>query len=215
MRVSARETRRHRKGRAEGVSEVAHPSRARARLFTNRMAERRRLPVLNNTPSRSNTEADPSEDEPRPPWHWVGFGTVAIFAGWLPLAYVAGALSRRIMAERFGADASKETIDAALLAMPDAEHARLMAIIALPSLAGLALAAFGGGVVVGRFGTGTGPREAALSGVATALMATALAWAGPSRWMLVASSLMVLVSAGGAAWGGHVGARRRQHAPKA
>jgi hypothetical protein len=181
------------------------------------MPERRRLPVLNNPPSRSNedTEADAIDDESRPPWHWVGFGTVAIFAAWLPLAYLAGAVSRRIMAAQFGVDASKESIDRAIASMPDAEHARLMATIALPSLLGLAIAAFGGGFVVGRFGSGTGPREATLSGLVTALVATAMAWAGPSRWMLVASSLMILVSAGCSAWGGHAGATRRRTSKRA
>ncbi len=114
------------------------------------------------------------------------------------------------MAARFGVEASKESIDQAIAVMPDAEHARLMATIALPSLLGLAIAAFGGGLVVGRFGAGTGPREAALSGLVTALVATAMAWAGLSRSMLVASSLMILVAAGFSGWGGHVGATRRR-----
>src|SRR5688500_13599135 len=79
------------------------------------MAERRRLPVLSNArPPAAPAEED---DEARPPWHWVGFGTVAIFGGWLPLAYVAGAVSARVMAARFGTDASKEAIDLALAAM--------------------------------------------------------------------------------------------------
>lgn len=167
------------------------------------MAERRRLPVI------ASSSPSPEEDEPRPPWHWVGFGTVAIFAAWLPLAYVAGAVSARVMAARFGADASKDAIDLALGAMTSAERARLMATVALPSAAGLALSAFGGGFVVGRFGTKTGAREAALAGTATALIASAMAWAGLTWSTVIAAAVTLLVAAGFAAWGGRSGRSRR------
>jgi hypothetical protein len=170
------------------------------------VAERRRLPVLSNEPPA--VEKEP-EEAPRPPWHWVGFGTVAIFAGWLPLAYVAGAMSAKVMASRFGKDASAEAIDLALHAMSAGERARLMAIVALPSVLGLALAAFGGGVVVGRFGSGTGAREAAYSGAATALLASAMAWAGFTASTLVAAVVTFAVAAGFAAWGGRFGVSRR------
>ena len=172
------------------------------------MAERRRLPVLSNQPAASK----PDEEEPRPPWHWVGFGTVAIFAAWLPLAYVAGAVSAKVMAARFGADASKDAIDLALSAMTSGERARLMATVALPSILGLAIAAFGGGFVVGRFGTGTGVREAAMSGGVTALVASAMAFAGFTAATLIAAAVTFAVAIGFAAWGGLVGASRRPSA---
>ena len=54
--------------------------------------KKRRLPVL-KTPSQEEEEA-----AARPPWQWVGFGALAIFAVWLPLAYLAGA--RRVAAGR-------------------------------------------------------------------------------------------------------------------
>jgi hypothetical protein len=176
------------------------------------MAERRRLPVLNQSTPASAPDDD---DETRPPWHWVGFGTVAIFAGWLPLAYVAGAVSARVMAARFGADASKEAIDLALGAMTSAERAQLMATVALPSLLGLALAAFGGGIVVGRFGSGTGVREAAMSGGMTAFIASAIAWAGFTVATLAAGAVTFAVAVGFAAWGGRLGASRRPRADSA
>lgn len=178
------------------------------------MAERRRLPVLSNEPPRA-AEPEGGEEEERPSWHWVGFGTVAIFAGWLPLAYVAGALSARAMAARFGADASKEAIDLALSTMTSGERARLMATVALPSVFGLALAAFGGGVIVGRFGSGVRPaRVAAVSGVVAALIASALAWAGFTLATLVAGAVTVAIAAAFAAWGGRFGASRRPGAAK-
>ncbi|MBX3210683.1 MAG: hypothetical protein KF850_01475 [Labilithrix sp.] len=182
---------------------------------------RRHLPVLSNdpppTPAGAGGSADPGgegEDETRPPWHWAGFGTVAIFAGWLPLAYVAGAVSARVMAARFGEDASRDAIDLALSAMSAGERARLMATVALPSVLGLALAAFGGGVVVGRFGSGAQPaRVAAVSGAMTALVASAIAWGGFTVATLVAAAVTFGVAVGFAAWGGRFGASRRPRPP--
>lgn len=173
------------------------------------MPERRRLPVIQNEPSRNDGVASGDEDEVRPPWHWVGFGTVAIFAAWLPLAYAAGAVSAKVMASRFGADASKETIERSLATMSSGDHARLMATVALPSILGLALAAFAGGIIVGRFGTGTGAREAAYSGAVTALVASAIAWAGLTASSFIAAAVTFAVAVGFAAWGGRFGASRR------
>lgn len=169
------------------------------------MAERRRLPVLQNSPPPTA-----EEDEARPPWHWVGFGTVAIFAAWLPLAYVGGALSARVMTARFGPDASRDAIELALAAMTESERARLMAIVALPGVLALGIAAFAGGIVVGRFGSGTGAREAAVAGGATAVIASALAWNGPSLAALVGVIVTFAVAIAFAAWGGRLGASRRE-----
>ncbi len=179
------------------------------------MAERRRLPVLNSSgsPGAGTSPPDPAQAEDavpaRPPWHWVGFGAVAIFGVWLPLAYVAGAISARMMAARFGPAASRESIDLALAAMTAGERARLMASVALPSMLGLALAAFGGGVIVGRFGPSAGAREAALSGAVTALVASTIAWVGFTWSSLVAAVVTFVVATSFAAWGGRLGASRR------
>jgi hypothetical protein len=175
------------------------------------MAERRRLPVLSSSSPPSEPDAD--DDESRPPWHWVGFGTVAIFAAWLPLAYVAGAVSARMMAARFGADASKEAIDLALRTMTAGERAQILATVALPNVLGLALAAFGGGVVVGRFGAGSHPaRVATLSGAVTASIATFIAWGGFTAATAIAMLVTFAVAVGFAAWGGRLGASRRPSA---
>jgi hypothetical protein len=177
------------------------------------VTERRRLPVLNPrvdppVPGKNEEEEKEEEEEARPPWHWVGFGTVAIFAAWLPLAYAAAAASARVMAQRFGADASKDAIDLALSSMSSGERARLMATVAIPSILGLALAAFGGGVVVGRFGPGTGAREAAYSGAVTALIASAMAWSGLTSSSFIAAGVTFAIAIGFAAWGGRFGASR-------
>lgn len=157
---------------------------------------------------QSSSSPEP-DDEARPPWHWVGFGTVAIFAGWLPLAYVGGAVSSRVMAARFGADASKDQIDLALASMTAGERAQLMATVALPSVVGLAIAAFVGGAIVGRFsGSEHGARIAAVSGAVTALVASATAWAGVTTATFVAAVVTFAVAIGFAAWGGRFGAAR-------
>ncbi len=171
------------------------------------MAERRRLPVIQNEPKESPGEEE--NEEPRPPWHWVGFGTVAILAVWLALAYVAGAVARSIMQSRFGKDASEEQIQIAMAAMDANERARLMATIAIPNVLALALAAFAGGFIVGRFGTGTGPREAARAGAVVACIVSIVAWRGVTAASIIALVVILAVAMGFAAWGGKFGASKR------
>jgi hypothetical protein len=171
------------------------------------VAEKRRLPVL---PSPKAGGED--EIEPRPPWHWVGFGTVLIFAAWLPLAYVGGAVQARMLASRFGVGASKDQIDLALAAMTAGERAQLALSQAIPGVLALALAAFAGGLVVGKFGGGAGTREAAMSGAVTAIIATILAFRGMSIPALVSGIVTFAVAIGFAAWGGRVGRQKKSPA---
>ena len=146
------------------------------------MQTKRRLPVL-QTPA----EADP--DEPaRPPWQWVGFGSVGIFVVWVPLSWGVTALVSR------------------LGGLDEAPVAR-----ALLFGGSLAVAALSGGYLVGRWGTReVGVREAALAGFAAALIATMLAWgaAGLSPGALVT----VVFGVPPAALGGRLGMKRRSGA---
>lgn len=158
---------------------------------------RRQLPVLKNEPAPSSDEVD---DEERPPWHWAGFGVVAIFAAWLPLSYLGGALSQRLVGQ----------IDLDQLHAASAgEQARVALMVGLPTMVGLALAAFGGGFVVGRFGTGPGARVGGVSGAVTALIVTVLSWAGFKGTVLVGAAIVFALATGMAALGGRVGAKRR------
>lgn len=170
----------------------------------------RKLPVLNEPAPPKKTEEGQEPVPERPPWHWVGFGTVAIFAVWLPLAYVAGAVSRSMQISRFGADASPDQIALAMAAMSEGERMRLSALMTLPLVMGLALAAFCGGLLVGRFGSGTGTREAALSGVVATVVVSVIAWRGFSVVAVVTTLVIALIAVGFAAWGGRLGAARRR-----
>lgn len=174
------------------------------------MAEKRRLPVLQSP--KASSGGDDDTGEPRPPWHWVGFGVVIIFAAWLPLSYVGGAVQRSMLSSKFGADASPDQIAIATAAMTPGERAQLMLSQALPVVFALALAAFAGGVVVGKFGAGAGPKESARSGAITALIAVAISFAGFSVATLVSTIVIFLVATGFAWWGGRVGIRKKSSA---
>jgi tRNA-(ms[2]io[6]A)-hydroxylase len=158
--------------------------------------------------------AGPDDDaiEARPPWHWVGFGTVAIFAAWLPLAYVAQAVVARVLAQYFGDTATAQSVSVSLAMMPAGARARLMATLALPNILALGLATFAGGYLVGRFGTGVGAREAASAGAMTALVALVLSLGGGAAGgmtAVVTALVTVFIAVGFAGWGGRVGLRKR------
>lgn len=170
------------------------------------MAERRRLPVIQSKPPEpSEPSPEDSDDEKRPPWHWVGFGTVAIFAAWLPLSYLAGWLARRGAAPYVGGATTAEEVALKLEALSGDQRLRLALIEMLPHVMALAIGAFAGGFLVGRFGPGK--REAAMSGAMTAIIAMVLAGAqtGFSPSSLVAVALGVAF-----AWlGGRSGVRSK------
>jgi hypothetical protein len=67
---------------------------------------KRRLPVL-------KADGSKNEDDDRPPWHWVGFGTLLVFGAWLPLAYIASAVEARMLA-RFAQASSPDAISDAI-----------------------------------------------------------------------------------------------------
>jgi hypothetical protein len=163
---------------------------------------KRRLPVLPN--------AAPEEEaaEPRPTWHWVGFGTVAIFATWLPLAYGAQALHAWSLRRRFGVSGSADEIFAVLSALDPAIRRQLLWEMAAPHAVALVLASFAGGFLVGRFGDRTGIREAALAGVTTSTVAALLSLSSAGVAALVPFVLAVPF----ASLGGYVGAKKKTRA---
>jgi hypothetical protein len=128
------------------------------------------------------SSAEPS-DPPRPGWQWVGFGALAIVVAWLPLSALALAVS----GPRLGA-------------------------LAIASAVTLAIAAFVGGFLVGKWGAPhAGVREAALAGLAAgagAIVASAMSF-GFSLALGPALAAVVAVSVPAAALGGRAGVKRR------
>lgn len=152
------------------------------------------------------------EEEGRPGWHWIGFGVVAIFAAWLPLVYVAGALTKSAVASFVGDPANEVEVAARIAAMSASERVKLGTVQALPHVLALGLAAFAGGYLVGRFGKETRTRDAAMAGGAAVVLALALAWRTLALGGIGAVLAVVLpgaIAVGFAAWGGRTGTRAR------
>jgi hypothetical protein len=156
--------------------------------------------------------SDENEIAERPPWHWVGFGTIVTFACWLPLAYAAEGIRHWIFTSKFGASATREDVELAFSSMSATERFRWTAMETLPHVIAFALSAFAGGLLIGRFGTGTGPREAALAGVVTCLIAFGVAWRviAEGGWgALVSMAVPLVIALAFSWWGGRVGSRKK------
>ena len=123
-------------------------------------------------------------DEDRPPWHWSAIGALGVFVFWVPLILMVSAV----------------------LPGPGALWVTLNA-------AAFALACFGSGFLVGRYGGKAGRREAMVGGAAAAatawLAAATQGMRGALTWALL---LAVLVALGGGAarLGGALGVAGRK-----
>lgn len=150
--------------------------------------ERRRLPVL-------QPKGEPDEP-PRPAWHWVGFGAVAVFVVWLPLAWAAELVGRWLTG---GGLRHIEGLS---------RHERLvlLARLAVPQAVALVVAAMAGGFLVTRFGDGTRPRDAAFAGLTVGLLALGLTYA--QTGVALAPLVVPLLATAAAAVGGVLGRRR-------
>lgn len=167
------------------------------------MAEKRKLPVLNRA-----VPAGGDAEEPRPPWHWVGFGAVLVFAAWLPLAWLAEALKRRIVVTLLGPVESAADIESGMARLAGGKRvAFAAATVGLPALA-MILGAIAAGYVVGRHGGTTKARDAGMAGVMSAVVACVLAWVTAGFSPLLLAIAFVL---GPAAWiGGWRGVKARK-----
>ncbi len=133
------------------------------------------------------------DDVPRSQWQWVGFGAAAVLTAWLPLSALVSALAARLAG--------------GTVADPAGAARAGLTIVGLHVVA-LALASFGGGFVVGRWGArGVGVRAAGLAGLSAGLVAIAVASAtmGFSPWAF----FILAVALPGAAAGGWRGVRAR------
>ncbi len=176
------------------------------------MAERRRLPVVQSAPppaSPSGASGDDDSIEDRPPWHWVGFGTVAVFAAWLPLAWVAQSLGERIMKSRLAGIADAD-VPAHLARLSGGEIFAMFLPMAIFHVIALGLASAAGGYLVGRFGSGTTVREPSLTGGVVALIAIMLTFSrGGGASLAATGAIILLVAVGSAALGGRRGLRKK------
>ena len=169
------------------------------------MAEKRRLPVIQASSSPREPDGPANDDgEDRPPGHWVGFGTVGTFGAWLPLMGLAQMVSNQLVAATLGVSATPEAMRVALAAAPEL-RLRVGLALAVPHAVALALASAAGGFLTGRYPKGLGPREAALAGVALAIIV-----GGPTLGIgrLMGFVTTLVLAAPSAALGGHVGKRR-------
>jgi hypothetical protein len=154
---------------------------------------KRRLPLL------PRVEVADESDLERPPWHWSAIGAVAIFVLWLPLAFIAAALGKRLLTEAEDPGAAPPSTRLAVAGL---------------HLFAFALASLGGGALVGRFGAGAGRKEAAVAGFATASIAwVTLPLQGVRLTLSVGGALLVsliAIGAGAALAGGAIGRKLRR-----
>lgn len=151
-----------------------------------------------------NAPAPPAEEEAaRPPWHWVGFGAAAIFATWLPLAYLGELAAERIVGAFIGHGLAPEATARALSLLGPSERQRLVAALLFVRLVPLVVAALGGGFLVGRLGA-AGWKKGALAGAAVATVAVGLATVsyGMAWSSLIVYGIAPPMAALGALWGG-------------
>jgi hypothetical protein len=163
------------------------------------MATKRKLPMI---------QSRPDDDTPkRPRSHWIGFGLVAIFTLWVPLAAIAEMVKKHAIVSYLGDRSGEDQIQLAVASLSDRDHTRLTAVIIVVPMIALALASLGGGYLIGRFGGEAGIREGALSGAGAALVAVLLAWsAGGITW---GSLLSIAIAVPFGALGARIGLRAR------
>lgn len=131
---------------------------------------------------------DDSQEPPRPPWQWVFFGAAAIFAAWVPLSALVGAVTSRLVGH-----ATDETAERHLALLATAVYALE-----------LAAGSVAGGYLVGKWGSpGVGTREAVLSGFVAVAVVSALTFAsaGFSEGPLLLAIIAPLTAAAGARLG--------------
>jgi tRNA-(ms[2]io[6]A)-hydroxylase len=165
------------------------------------VAEKRRLPVLSAEPPPAD------DDESRPEWQWVGFGVVAMFAAWLPLAAAAGMFSRRVAEGMIGGSLDAADTQAKIAALDAAAQRKLMASFMGPHVVALALSGVFAGFVIGKFGQGGGRAASVAAGI-VCIVAGLLAVRDLSSLLALLCVVVVAVlsARGGATWG----ARKRK-----
>jgi hypothetical protein len=173
----------------------------------------RHLPILQ---TRSPSGAAEEAGATRPPWQWAAIGAVMAVALWAPLAMIASALGASGLKSLLGATTPEE-VDTWIGSASTVDRIRFWVLLAGLPAAAFALACLLSGVLVGRFGSGRGVREAAAAGLITALFGWVITLIGGTS---LAGALAALVGtsaigAGAGALGAVIGrklAHDRQNA---
>ena len=145
------------------------------------MAQKRRLPVLNNAMPAGGAPAGEGAgagEEP-PPWHWVPLGMVASIATGVVLArsfYLP--FQQRSVERVYGVLGSPEAYARVHAALSPAVRDGLQTRLAFAGMAVAALSVAVGGLLVGRFGPRTTARHGALSGLGTLMLLVMLVGRG-------------------------------------
>jgi hypothetical protein len=147
---------------------------------------KRRLPVIQSA-------SGGREDELRSPTAWRVAGAVLAFTLWLPLSMLGGALSKALV----GAQVDVAHVGPTAHVSGASKLAITLAASGPPLLA-FVLACVLSGTLVGRFGSGTRPRDAGIGGALAAgagCGVAALGGAFPS-WGSAAVVLLLMVGVG-------------------
>jgi hypothetical protein len=125
---------------------------------------KRRLPIVQ--------PRDDDGEEPRPPWHWVVIGLVAILLAWIPLAFLSKAAIKAVM-DTLLPDDPKAAMEA-FAAYSPYQKLGMRLMVLLGPVVPLAVGGTLGGMLVGRFGAAAGAREATAAGAGAAIVMTLL-----------------------------------------
>jgi hypothetical protein len=172
---------------------------------------KRRLPVLNSEEG----------DEQCSPAQWTAIGMVAIVLFFIPLAMLAGVITQSTMRVHLPT-AGPEVVAAAYRTLAPATRLKLSLVMLLVPALALAVAALGGGAIVGRFGGGARVKEATMAGIAAgvvvvlysfvrsggAVVARGAHVAGVAQ-LFMSSLIVLLIATMMARLGGWLGVKRR------
>ena len=163
--------------------------------------KKRKLPIIQ--------PSDDTGDDERPPWQWAAIGGVAILVAWLPLSMLGNVVSREVWARLLPSGDNPEAVAQAYQALSGADRLGLGLGMVIPHLVALALAAFLGGLMVGRFGGSAGKKEATAAGVVVALVAAFSAAPPDAMAAILALAVMAVLAALSARAGAAAGQRMR------
>ncbi len=163
------------------------------------MAERRRLPVVQDPPASS--DPDPHNSAA---WHWVPLGALAsiacgaLLSRWLYMPFL-----QRELARTYGSNATADDVRRLDATLAPSVHHALTLRLAAGGLAVTTFAVLVGAIAVARFGDRTSPRHGALAGIVA--MAMLVMFVGRGAGVVAFLTYTLLVPYGGIV--GWLGAR--------